>query len=1356
MGWTRGRSPATDADLESAEIKRFLDGCRGDDRFEPFPLTDLQSAYWQGARPGLELSGIMVHYYYEFELDALDVDRLERAVNRLIEHHPMLRAVLDPDGRQRILPDVPRYRISVTDLSQLDEQAERAARQTARDSVLRIGPDTESWPALGLAVYRLRGGANLLQIDLPILFMDGTSIELVIKDLQRLYAELEADVRAPGLWPRDYLMAVLAQRAAEPYQRSLEYWRGRLPTLPSGPDLPLTGQPIPWPLRFHEHRGELDADTWGRFKELAYRHKLTSATAVATVYAEVLATWSRSQHFLINVLSQGRVPCGSDMDRLIGNFSTTVMLEVDHTARDEPFAVRALRLRNQLRRDLEHSRVSGVHVARELARRRGGLPRPIAPAVFSSQLSPPQLNDPDILGAWGPSCVFEAVRTPQVWLEHQIREQSGRFIYIWDTVDDLFPPGIVKSIFDAYQERLAILGRSEAAWTAPSAVSIPPAQIALRERVNRTEVPVSPATLHGLFVDRSGETPDALAVISRQRRLRYGELEAWSRNLAARLPDRGLIAIYMQRGWEQVVAALSILRAGAAYLPIDPALPEKRVRLLLDGAGVEVVVTQPGLGAAAAVFGRQVVVIDQPPADEVALKSLPEVPTDWLAYVIYTSGSTGTPKGVMIDHRGAVNTVLDINRRFGVDSSDRVLALSSLSFDLSVYDLFGTFAAGAAVVIPDAELDREPAHWVELVERERVTVWNSVPQLLVMLVEHLRYRAAGAVQRLRLVLLSGDWIPVSLPDEIRALVPAVRVIGMGGATEASIWSIFHDVDEVDPSWKSIPYGRPLANQRWHVLNDALEPAPTWVPGELFIGGVGLALGYLGDEATTRHKFIDHPSFGRLYRTGDLGRYLPAGELEFLGREDAQVKVQGYRIELGEIEAVLQEHPEVRAAVVVAPGEPRGERRLVGYVVPVGAEIDLAAVESFAEARIPAYMVPGSLQSLPELPLSSNGKVDRKALAARPPERGETGAPRPPSSDLERRLCAIWQELLEVQPIGVNQDFFDLGGQSFLAVRLMARVLRDFGVDLSVTTLIRAGTIESLAAVIEGQRSGDSPLVPLTVRETGPALFCVHPSGGSVLCYRDLARRLAGQVRFFGLEAPGLRGHFEAHQGIEVLAAHYLEAVRSVQPHGPYLLAGWSSGGAVALAMAHALRAAGQEVAGILLLDTEPPGDLSAADEDEQVLIQQFVSDLLRLGAGAEAADQAMRALQSQGAGARDPVAAAFALLRERNLLPSDFTEERFATLRRVYSCNLRGHHAYRPLPYGGEHWLFCARDGLVTEAGDPAVVWQPWILGAPRIVEVPGDHYTMFLGDNLDALAKELTQALRACASPARAVAPLS
>ncbi|MBE8517345.1 amino acid adenylation domain-containing protein [Amycolatopsis sp. H6(2020)] len=477
---------------------------------------------------------------------------------------------------------------------------------------------------------------------------------------------------------------------------------------------------------------------------------------------------------------------------------------------------------------------------------------------------------------------------------------------------------------------------TDTVWETRSRQWLPAWQREVRARVNATAGVVPGGLLQDAFLAQAVVEPDRVAVVWSGGHLSYGELARRAYGVARRLSaldvrPNTLVAVGLPKGWQQVVAVLGVVLSGAAYLPVDPELPEERRRFLLEHGEADVVL----IGGGDTVWPAGVTQVDVEEAGADGDDGPDPVPAgpDDLAYVLYTSGSTGVPKGVMVSHRAALNTVMDVCERFGVGASDRVLALSALGFDLSVFDVFGLLGVGGVVVLPDPGSSRDPQHWLELAGAHGVTVWNSVPGLMELAVEQA---AAGGVlpSGLRLVLLSGDWIPVSLPDRIRSLVPGAHIVSLGGATEAGIWSIHYPVDEVDPSWASIPYGFPLRNQVFEVVNERGEPCPVWVPGQLHIGGVGLALGYWRDEERTAASFVVDPETGEWwYRTGDIGRYLPDGSIEFLGRVDSQVKVGGYRIELGEIEAALDRQPGVRAAAVAAVGADRHHRRLVAYVVP---------------------------------------------------------------------------------------------------------------------------------------------------------------------------------------------------------------------------------------------------------------------------------------------------------------------------------------------------------------------------------------------------------------------------------------
>ncbi|MFE2149214.1 amino acid adenylation domain-containing protein [Streptomyces lavendulae] len=602
---------------------------------------------------------------------------------------------------------------------------------------------------------------------------------------------------------------------------------------------------------------------------------------------------------------------------------------------------------------------------------------------------------------------------------------------------------------------------------------------ALADRINATDktFPQAGETLHGLFLAQAARNPGRTAVAYDGGEIDYAGLAARATVLAARLRARGLepgepVAIAMEKSWRQVVAVLAVLQAGGVFVPVDPSVPADRLRHILGHATARLALTRPGLEHAGHGLAWpedvEVLTVDEAapepgdlPAAEAAAPTVTRQPDD-LAYVIYTSGSTGQPKGVMISHRGAVNTVLDINDRFGIGPQDRVLALSSLSFDLAVYDIFGALGAGAAVVMPEHTPVPDPDHWARVVRDRHVTVWNSVPALMELVTATA---APGDLASLRLVMLSGDWIRVGLPADLAETCPKARVISLGGATEASIWSIVHPIEQVDTSRPSIPYGRPMANQRFHVLDAAMERCPLGVAGSLWIAGTGVALGYWRDAERTAHSFVVHPRTGeRLYRTGDRGRLLPDGDIEFLGREDFQVKVQGFRVELGEIEAVLRRFPGVEDAVAVADKDATGAARLVAFLRTDG-EPDLGALRTFAAGRLPAYMLPADLVRLESWPLTANGKVDRTALPIPRPASRTEDSPEPEGA-LQLLLTELWAEILETDAVGVRDDFFQLGGHSLRATRLVTAFNSLFGTEVPVRAVFEAGTVEAFCAWLE--------------------------------------------------------------------------------------------------------------------------------------------------------------------------------------------------------------------------------------------------------------------------------------------------
>lgn len=892
---------------------------------DEFPLTEVQQAYWVGRR-SLDLGNIGCHAYREFFARDLDVPRLESAWQALIDRHPMLRASISEEGRQQVPASRPPYHIAVTDLvGAADADVQISA---LRDAMSHHTFDPAHWPLFDIRATRVEGGWHV-HIGTDLLIADAAGMLQLYREWGALYADPTVNLPPTGRPFADYVRKTGHDAAGE--AKAASYWQPRLAGLPGPSSLPLLPPPTGKP-RFTRYGTVLSAPEWDGLRAAARREGLTAANLLVAAYADILACWSRHQHFLIT-LTTFQVP--GDYAGTVGDFTSTLLLEVEATA--PTFIDRARALQRRLADDLDHGGWSGIRVAREAAAAKGEAAQPI-PVVFTSALGHRAAGDGALPIAWLGDSVAAITQTPQVWIDHHVIEDGGTLVLSWDVLADLFPPGLIEAMFAAYARFVRALATDPSAWRAALGGHVPADQIAARAHANDTSAPLPDGLLHQGIIDRALADPDRVAIVTPETTLTFGQLLAHATGVAAlvqarmgeALADR-LVGVGMDKGWQQVVAVLGILLAGAAYLPIDPALPVARRRYLVENGALSLLITRSGLTDAGWPDGLDVVALENIRPAAATHDPGPAQPGD-LAYVIYTSGSTGEPKGVMIEHGAALNTVVDINHRFGIGADDAVLGLSSLSFDLSVYDIFGMLAAGGRLVLPGPDRLRDPGHWLDLMQRHRVTVWNSVPALLSMLVEGGREIGAD----LRVVMLSGDWIPLSLPARAKPMAPNAIFYGLGGATEASIWSNWFRIDRVEADWRSIPYGWPLANQRYHILNDALQPAPDLVEGRLFIAGAGLARGYWRDPARTSGRFITYPVTGeRLYDTGDLARYRPGGCIEFLGRQDNQVKIRGHRIELGEIEAALAAHPQVRDVTVIASGEAGaqgGDRRLLAYVV----------------------------------------------------------------------------------------------------------------------------------------------------------------------------------------------------------------------------------------------------------------------------------------------------------------------------------------------------------------------------------------------------------------------------------------
>ncbi|ORV14029.1 non-ribosomal peptide synthetase [Mycobacterium celatum] len=1019
----------------------------------PFPLATMQHAYWIGRSDEQQLGGVAAHLYVEFDGSAVDPANLEGAVAELVATHPMLRTRFLPDGTQQTMPRPARPVFHVVDLRGQSTEAVDATLAQLRDRKTHQRLAIADGQVIDVTLTVCDGDRTRLHLDIDMLAGDAMSYRVLVSDLAELYRG--APVAAPGYTYRRYRTEHSGDNAAR--ERDRHWWQQRIAQMPGAPELPTVPMNSTASDRTVRYAHWLGPDARQQLLAGAHRRGVTPAMAVAALFADTIGGWSAQSRFLLNVPLFHRDSVHRDIDRVVGDFTSSVMLEVDVTE-NVSVTDRAREIQRRMYESASHAAYSGLDVLRDLGRHRG---EPVlAPVVFTSALDLGELFADTVIDTFGEP-VWIVSQGPQVLLDAQITELRGGLLLNWDVREPAFPPGLIDAMFARFTDAVERLAEGDAGWDAEASARLPSEQAKVRAAVNATDGPVSGRCLHQGFFDHAAADPEAPAVVwglgDGAGAWSYRELAERSLAVAGALHARGVgrgdaVAVQLPKGRDQVLAVLGVLAAGATYVPIGFDQPIARRAKILQTADVVAALTTEGVQMESV----PCLSIDDAGKHPAPLPA-PVVPdADDIAYVIFTSGSTGLPKGVDVRHSGAMNTIDAVNAWFGVGSADRVLALSALEFDASVYDIFGMFSVGGSLVAVDSEQRAAATTWVELLREHRVSVLNCVPSMLDMILELGGDRLGDS---LRAVTLGGDWVDADLARRLARQVPGSRFAGLGGATETSIHhTICEVVGEPPANWATVPFGVPLRNVRCRVVAPSGRDCPDWVAGELWVGGANVAAGYRNDPQRTAERFVEYQGV-RWYKTGDMARYWPDGTIEFLGRADNQVQIRGYRVELGEVESALRTVPGVRDAVAVVVGD--AAPTLVAAVSgEVGSVDDVGA--AVAEL-LPGYMVPKRIVVFDRIPLTSNGKLDRKAVIGQLEPETATTDDGAPANDVEAALAAIVAEVLGVDSVGAHHDFFAMGGDSVLATTVIARVRDWLEIDHAVVAdLFAARTVAGLA------------------------------------------------------------------------------------------------------------------------------------------------------------------------------------------------------------------------------------------------------------------------------------------------------
>ncbi|MEU2435399.1 amino acid adenylation domain-containing protein [Streptomyces rubradiris] len=1283
--------------------------------------------YHQQLEPGSPLYNIPTRVHLH---GTLDVEALRGALHDLVERHEIMRSYLPVrDGRPelRIAPSLPDLGRFVDVRGEPDPLA--AARRLVEEEA--TAPfDLEHGPLTRALIVTYGPRDHVLCLNVHHAVDDGWSPGILDRELTEFYTA-RVERRAPRLEPlpvryTDYAHWQRQWLTGDVLRRELDHWRTELRDAPVL-DLP-TDRPRPRRKDFGGglHTFTVPAPVAAALRETGRRERATLFMVLLTALDVLLARLTGGRDIVVGSPTAGRDR--PETRGLIGFFNNTVALRT-RLADGQRFTEVLREVRRVVLDAMEHAEVPFEKVVEAVAPARDLSRNPLFDVVLLHQTIP-------VIQGRMPGLELSSFEAEDRTIVHNgLAPGTAKFdltFCVWerDGHDDL-PVGLEYStqLFD--RETAAAIGdaflallRAVAADPEGEALALPLTDEASAAPLYTPPLAGAPdATLHSLVLDQARRTPDAPAVALDDATFTYRDLDLWSADTAARLAAAGvapgdIVAVRLPRSAHMVAAALGVLRLGAVHLPLDPRQPDARTADMLADARPRALITD---GAAPPSWSGPVVHLAGRPPRTAEPPPDPAAPGD-PAYVIFTSGSTGRPKGVLAEHRGAATLVRATRREWELRPGERVLQFAAPTFDAWIWEVFTALAAGAVLCVPDHRTVLAGDDLAAAMTRHRVHTVMLPPSVAASLPEDADPPA------LRLMVLGGEPVP---PELVRRWADRCRVVNAYGPTEATVCVTMGDCV---PDGSRPAIGRPLPGTRLWVLDERGRPVPPGVPGELYIGGAQVARGYLGRPELTERRFVTVPgTTERAYRTGDLVRRRADGSLAFVGRADNQVKHRGYRIELEEIEEALRACGAKDAAVVLDTDTEGGALR--AFAVPgAGPAATGEELRARLADRLPPYMVPADLTLLPALPLTPHGKADRRRLSALGRERAGEAAPAPagppaptPADALEADLLDLFRSVLGRGGIGVHDGFFESGGHSLLAVRLVSRVRELTGRTLPLATLFEHPTVRDLAALL---RSGPDPaaprcLVPIRERGTGEPLFCVHPSGGNVLVYQPLADALAGDRPLWGVQSHGLAEHAEPDRTVAAMAERYLAEIREIQPTGPYHLAGWSFGGAVAYEMGVRLRQAGERVAPVLLLDTDLTATVPRHAADDAGLLAGLLAPFTP--------PDTARELRARLPGT--PLEKAVATARDLGALPPGTGHPEVRRLLRVLRANDAAFAAWEVPDYPGDLTAVRATGGRLTDQGLAAL--RERVRGRLTVVEVPGDHFTM-LTEHRAALAERL------------------
>ncbi|MBS3026577.1 MAG: amino acid adenylation domain-containing protein [Dolichospermum sp. DET50] len=1298
---------------------------------ENLPLSFAQLRMWFL----YQLEGKSATYNVAFALQLegkLNQSSLEKAFQKIIERHEILRTsfiAIDGSPVQVITPAL-NFALSVVDL-----EAQKQIEELVKTEV-NLPFDLTVSPLFRAKILRLTKTSHILLITFHHIIIDGWSMGVFHSELSTLYQDFNNGKSSslPPLaiqyadfaqWQRNWLQGAVLES-------QLSYWQeqlgGILPVLQLATDYPRP------PIQTYSGASvsvEISPVLTNQLKALSQQEGVTLFMTLLAAFQILLYRYTGQEDIIVGTAIANRNR--QEIESLIGFFVNTLALRINFSNHPS-FQELLIKVKEICLDAYSHQDIPFEKLVEELQPERNFSHNPIFQVMFVLQNTPQEtIKIPDL--------TIESInlnnQTSKFDLTLSLTETTNGLIGTWEYNTDLFADATINRISGHFQQLLTgIVANPEISITNLSILTTRERhQLLIEWNQTQANYP-NDKCIHQLFEEQVERTPNQVAVVFEEQELTYLELNQRANQLAHYLQKLGvkpevLVGICVERSLEMIIGLLGILKAGGAYVPLDPNYPQERLAFMLDDSQISILLTQTSL-------------IEKLPSNKahiLCLKSNTQIIScesndnpichgnaDNLAYITYTSGSTGQPKGVCIIHQGVVRLVKN-NNYANLNSEQTFLQLAPISFDASTFEIWGSLLNGAKLVIFSAYTPSLIELGQAIRRYQITTLWLTAGLFHLMVDERV-----DDLKSLHQLLAGGDVLSISHVQKLHQIAENCQIINGYGPTENTTFTCCYPIPELAQLDNSVPIGRPINNTQVYILDQHLNPVPIAVPGELYISGDGLARGYLNQPELTKEKFITNPfREGKLYKTGDLARYLPDGNIEYIGRIDHQVKIRGFRIELGEIEAILNQHPDISNAVAIVREDNPGDKRIIAYITSENqAKLTQSELRQFVKPKLPEYMIPSVFVTLETLPLTPNGKVDRRALPIPEQIRHETEETFvTPRNELEQQLTKIWEVILGIQPISIKDNFFDLGGHSLLAVRLLAQIEKTFSINLPLAAIFQSPTIEELANILDSQ-GWSSPwysLVPLQPKGSRPLLFGIHH-----FYSQDLIRHLGEEQPIYSLHY-GMAAPVNQPLTLpkmEDLAAHYIQEMRSLQPQGPYFLMGSSFGGVLAYEMAQQLFAQGQQVSLLALFDS------SIQKSNLKLLsFSHWLTLLWNLGFS-EFWKKAKFRMKSK-----------FSQLISRYLSPMNrtnpFDSQYFP---HIFNEDLikATWNDYTPKSYSGRVVLFKAINivdvstSIIYSVEPPEVVWRKFVNGELVVHEVPGNHTTILEDPNVQIIAETLTQ----------------